>query len=558
MVGRALADVGRGRAGRRDDQGQPGRGHVPRGVAVPVREPQEQEDGGVGEHHVPLQRHRQREDGGFLAGLFLGHGNIDQLAHEKLFRNPVDIFALRNGPKNFFFYFGSCSVGQFDRPEKEDLASTLQKRRDGGGIATFAASRSSYASPNATLANRLFDNFFFNDTAKTIGKVITTTKIQLGNSQQNYNLFGDPASEWGPPELDVNLTLSPDSLIGLSQVTVQGAVSDPSFNGFASLTIFDSGDSTGKTFITPPPENDTFILKYTLPGTPIYKGVTRVLNGQFTQRFIVPDHSGGAMQLGDLGRVSVYVWDGMRDGHGALDSLFVGAGGTPEDTIPPKITILHGGRVLTGVDTLTVPLNPRITLLLEDESGIYLGDRRTDKRIHLVKDGDKDNRIFLNHLFQYEEGSYTRGRVEVDLQFSDPRDDTTHTLVFSASDNALNRSADTVVVKVIPSQRLALYRVMNYPNPVQNHRTRFIFELSEENVEVEIKVYTVAGRLIKILRVPGRVGFNSVEWDCRDEVGDAIANGVYLYKVVARTTSTGFTTSTEKVVEVVEKLIVAH
>ena len=55
-------------------------------------------------------------------------------------------------------------------------------------------------------------------------------------------------------------------------------------------------------------------------------------------------------------------------------------------------------------------------------------------------------------------------------------------------------------------------------------------------VDVEVKIYTVAGRMIHSLpayAVDGR--FVKVEWDGRDREGDTVANGVYLYKIVART-----------------------
>ena len=52
-----------------------------------------------------------------------------------------------------------------------------------------------------------------------------------------------------------------------------------------------------------------------------------------------------------------------------------------------------------------------------------------------------------------------------------------------------------------------------------------------------IKIYTVSGRLIKILpNLPGDPGFNASPWDGLDEDGDRLANGVYLYKILARGT----------------------
>ena len=51
---------------------------------------------------------------------------------------------------------------------------------------------------------------------------------------------------------------------------------------------------------------------------------------------------------------------------------------------------------------------------------------------------------------------------------------------------------------------------------------------------VEIKIFTVAGRLIRVLdNIQGRSGQNQVYWDGRDEENDELANGVYLYKIIA-------------------------
>jgi flagellar hook assembly protein FlgD len=79
--------------------------------------------------------------------------------------------------------------------------------------------------------------------------------------------------------------------------------------------------------------------------------------------------------------------------------------------------------------------------------------------------------------------------------------------------------------------------VFNYPNPFKND-TYFTFELHGQNTpqELKIKVFSVAGRLIKNIAIPPsdlRVGFNKIYWDGRDQDGDEVANGVYFYKIIA-------------------------
>ncbi|MBI3787695.1 MAG: hypothetical protein HY276_05490, partial [Ignavibacteriales bacterium] len=69
-----------------------------------------------------------------------------------------------------------------------------------------------------------------------------------------------------------------------------------------------------------------------------------------------------------------------------------------------------------------------------------------------------------------------------------------------------------------------------------NRTTTFTFQRnSVDPMDVEIKVYTVAGRLIQSLTTPSITDrFVQVPWDGRDRDGNEIANGVYFYKVIAK------------------------
>jgi flagellar hook assembly protein FlgD len=85
---------------------------------------------------------------------------------------------------------------------------------------------------------------------------------------------------------------------------------------------------------------------------------------------------------------------------------------------------------------------------------------------------------------------------------------------------------------------LKVQNLVNYPNPFKDD-TQFTFELTQ-SAEAEIKIYTVAGRLIRTLR-PGILpaGYNQVYWDGKDADGDGLANGVYLYKITAKAAKPG-------------------
>ena len=93
---------------------------------------------------------------------------------------------------------------------------------------------------------------------------------------------------------------------------------------------------------------------------------------------------------------------------------------------------------------------------------------------------------------------------------------------------------DTVFYDVLVSNELLVKDLNNYPNPMKDE-TNFIFNLagSDNPSKFKIKIYTVSGKLIKELDYPVIVGFNTIPWDGRDSDGDNVANGTYLYKLVA-------------------------
>lgn len=78
-----------------------------------------------------------------------------------------------------------------------------------------------------------------------------------------------------------------------------------------------------------------------------------------------------------------------------------------------------------------------------------------------------------------------------------------------------------------------------YPNPFSDN-VRFVFQLTGIEIpnQMKIQIMTVTGRVVKEIFQeelgPIRIGTNISEyaWDGKDEFGDQLANGVYLYRVI--------------------------
>jgi hypothetical protein len=117
-----------------------------------------------------------------------------------------------------------------------------------------------------------------------------------------------------------------------------------------------------------------------------------------------------------------------------------------------------------------------------------------------------------------------------------------YTLLVQGQDRSGNLSGDyeyTINFKVILAS--AITEVMNYPNPFSTS-TRFVFTLTGSEVpdEMLIQIMNISGRVVREISADElgqfRIGRNITEfaWDGRDNFGDLLANGVYLYRVFAR------------------------
>ncbi len=88
--------------------------------------------------------------------------------------------------------------------------------------------------------------------------------------------------------------------------------------------------------------------------------------------------------------------------------------------------------------------------------------------------------------------------------------------------------------------KFVVFQPLNYPNPMRDETTEFSFFLTADVDRVDLAIYTVNGRKVREFRnLIGRAGYNpapgdpAIAWDGRDEDGDDMANGVYLYRVRA-------------------------
>ncbi|TND01785.1 MAG: hypothetical protein FD123_4161 [Bacteroidetes bacterium] len=119
------------------------------------------------------------------------------------------------------------------------------------------------------------------------------------------------------------------------------------------------------------------------------------------------------------------------------------------------------------------------------------------------------------------------GIYELTVQAKDRSDNQSGTVDYKVQFEVINKPSIT--------------NIFNYPNPFSTS-TRFVFTLTGSDVpEVfSIQILTITGKVVREIDRAElgtmHVGKNITEfaWDGRDEFGDLLANGIYLYRVVTR------------------------
>jgi len=236
----------------------------------------------------------------------------------------------------------------------------------------------------------------------------------------------------------------------------------------------------------------------------------------------------GLRCTGELGRISCYAWNDTTELVGLLDSLKVGGIDAPlSDTTGPSVSLFEGDRILQDGDF--VPPVFQLTGVLEDSSGIYIVPRESSWFLLTVNGYEEAD---LSSRFMYDIGSTMKGSFAYTLRLNEGESE----VKVVARDNLLNRTAKVVTLQVTSPADLAIKYAFNYPNPFSDW-THFTFYLTQP-AECEIKIFTLSGRLIRSIRdIRGETGQNQVYWNGRDSDGDSIANGVYIYKITARSHS---------------------
>lgn len=478
---------------------------------------------------------------GALLGVFYGHGNTHQLAHEILFLNPY-MGRIRNGRRYPFFYFGSCNVGRFNDSDYECLAEDFVRIKS-GAIGTMAATAGTYPGSNETIGERLCYNITRPDTTLTMGEVSVIARA--GYWAQQYLLIGDPATRFRKMFYPLHFTHEPDSVRPLERLDISAINDRFHLKVFVrDTTHIEQFDATTADKISGWVYRDVQISAvpsfvpygYHIDGKDVYTGYWDT--GAAT--VIAP-------RVATTSQPVLKVSGIYGEASGLLDSIRVyGTALASADNTGPEITLYESGRELRDGDWVEKDFT--LTGRVSDSSGInLLYSVESTNGFYIYINGDMGNKIDLRDYFRYDRNSYTTGEFDVPLELPAAVD----TLTVNVVDNNFNQTVHRIVLNAELYGRIAISDFLAYPNPLRSSGGLwFTFNVTRAG-RAQIKIFTIAGRLIRTIdNLSCAAGYNQVYWDGRDSFGDEISNGVYIVKA--------YVVADNSRDDVVEKFIIAR
>ena len=501
---------------------------------------------------------------GTLVWNFTGHGGYRRLAEEVILDQDI-INGFNNPQKLPLFITATCDVAPYDNPLISSIGENLLLREKTGAIALMTTSRLVFAFSNRVMNENYLKTAFqkkADSSYRSLGEAVRQAKNVTYNfltdvvNNRKFTLLGDPALTLAFPVYQVATTAingkavssTPDTLKALSEYTISGTVQDIAgntlndFNGTIYPTIFDKAQTVN----TLGNDAGSMAVPFQVQKNILFKGKATVNNGRFSFSFMVPKDI--SYQYGN-GKISYYTDNGSKDGNGVLKNIIIGGSGNGvTDPLGPTIkAYLNDEKFVNGSITNDRPV---LLVKLADSSGINILGTGIGHDLVATLDNDQKNEYVLNEFYESDINNYRQGTVRFQLPALAAG---AHTLTIKAWDAANNSGEATLDFRVVTQTSFALDHVLNYPNPFTTHTT-FWFEHNRpgEELLIRIQVYTITGKLVKIINKtifsPGNRS-SDVEWNARDEYGDKLGRGVYIYRLRVQT-------SDGKAAEKLEKLFI--
>ncbi len=479
---------------------------------------------------------------------FLNISDVNQMTFETL---PLWITA-------------TCDFGWFDAIQSS-AGEDIMLRKKSGGIALITTSRVVYSSPNFVINDKLIRRLFVKIGGKypTLGDVMRLGKWDVGTdgNKLNYNLLGDPALQLNYPEWQVKLeTINDKDVVAdstynfkaLERMTLAGSIVNetgtplPHFNGNLQATVFDGQQQfTSLTYYNDTARDTIVHFQFTDYPNTVYKGSSKVENGQFAVAFNVPlDISYSNL----AGKVNFYAFDAAqnRDANGVfLKYTLSGTADRLLNDTAPEISEMYLNTP-NFRDGDRVNETPFFHAEVFDEDGINITGSGLGHDLTISIDSKPAMTYSLNDYYQpLDDWGGTIGFSIPTLPVG------SHKLAFRAWDILNNSATDSLRFTVVKGLEPTI-ELFAYPNPTRvPTQFRIVHDRPENVLMVEIRIYDFSGHPIWSHSESGNTLLNPyypIEWDLTTNAGSKAPPGMYLYQATIHTKEGKETSATKKII----------
>ncbi|SHK44455.1 type IX secretion system sortase PorU [Epilithonimonas mollis] len=537
--------------------------------------------------------------GNSLYLFYFGHGGVNGWAQERILTS-TEIQGFNNfTPVYSRFPLVStitCEFTLWDEPSTNSAGEQMIKLPTGGAATMITSSREISVDYGRKFTPMFTKHLF---TLNSANQFLSLGDAHLNARKEYYykpdigygaaaqdpfkvNFLGDPAMRLSRPKqllkIDNIETPVPNQIRALDFVKVtgrilksDGATTDNTFKGRVVINIFDKKiEKTTLNNDNTPDLSDK--MTYLEEPSAIVKASGKVENGIYTVEFYVPKDIN--YTIGD-GRILAYAENFVDAKENAFDVFTnqvqkvgdINPDGI-NDSEPPSVNLyMNNTNFANGGIT---DQNPTLLACVKDNMGINSTGAGIGHDITFILDGNVINTTSVNDYFSSGDGNgcsfgdlqdYQKGSVTFPFRNLTPGE---HQLVFKVWDINNNSTSSTLnfVVKDETENKLTVNRLLNWPNPFTN-KTYVQFEHNCDDIlDVNVQIYTITGKIVRTISTSVSAeptvlqGFRTprqaIEWDGKDDFGDTVAKGTYIFKIFARSQNqekcSGSATAVEKMV----------
>ena len=217
------------------------------------------------------------------------------------------------------------------------------------------------------------------------------------------------------------------------------------------------------------------------------------------------------------------------------------------EELNPILDVTFDGRRIMNEDVVSPYSEILITLKDENPFLVMNEDSDTSKfGIYVTNPSGIQSRIpFVDDLgnnvmfWTPANASNLKFKIDYPANFTE---DGMYELYVQGADKSGNLSGDLEYrVRFEVIHESSITRMLNYPNPFSTS-TRFVFNLTGSMVpdDIQIQILNISGKVVRqideIELGQIHIGRNITDfaWDGKDDFGNQLANGVYLYRVIAK------------------------